>query len=188
MALRKFPNLIQVVWHAKLNPRNLSQPIVWDRESIIKQIGIDLLGKREEFFSKTPLLHVRYDAETFSWRMKSNNGIKVFIDDFGAIVYKIGKRKEIVEVLIGEVFLKSYSKNNLRQIIKKLSSSLHPDIISVWVSEGHPLRPWYEELHFLHNPKQKYLHHGVRVETDEMKEIAYNPFNWAISSMDIDTF
>jgi hypothetical protein len=132
---------------------------------------------------------VNYDKDTFEWRMKSESGIKQFSDcRLGCIIYKIGCRGIIKEVEIGEVFLYEYTQHNFKELLKQFSKKFHPDILTVLISEGHPLKSWYKSSLFLFNPKQKYLHHGVRVETEEMKKVCYNPKNWAISSLDIDTF
>lgn len=140
MAMRKFPHPLQTMWRAKMNPRNLGTPIVWNKENVVKDLDEELLQKREQKFQERICLHIKYDANTFKWRLKSKNGIKVFTNALGAIVYKTGNRGKLIEILVGEVFLYSYSLNNLRRIIKSLAATIRPDIISVWVSEGHPLK------------------------------------------------
>ena len=169
--------------------RKLRAHIDWEQNNDILPIDSELLRIREERFLKTNLLHMRYDEETFNWRMRSESGIKSFTEPkLGYVLYKIGHRGMIVEVELGEIFLYEYTENAFKKMLKAFNKCIKPDILWVMVSEGHPLRRFYSKSWFLTNPKQKYLHHGVRVETDEMKEICYNPMNWAISSLDIDTF
>lgn len=189
MKLRKFPRPIKTLFKIGFDYRKLSAHIDWEHSNNIKEIDPDLLRIREKEFSKTNLLHMRYDEETFRWRMKSESGIQsFFVPGIGYMIYKIGYRGKLVEVELGEMFLYEYSRKTFKKLLEEFNKSINPDIIWVMVSEGHPLRHFYESSRFLSNPKQKYLHHGVRVETDEMKEICYNPQNWAISSLDVDTF
>ena len=189
MALRKFSRPFKTFANIGFNPKRLFAPIRWDKRNDVIDIDNVLLESRERFLRKNDILHVNYDKDTFEWRMKSESGIKQFSDcKLGCIIYKIGYRGTIREVEIGEVFLYEYTQHNFKELLKQFSKKFHPDILTALISEGHPLKSWYKSSLFLCNPKQKYLHHGVRVETEEMKKICYNPKNWAISSMDIDTF
>lgn len=189
MKLRKLPQPIKTLLKINFDYRKLRAHIDWEQNNDILPIDSELLRIREERFLKTNLLHMRYDEETFNWRMRSESGIKSFTEPkLGYVLYKIGHRGMIVEVELGEIFLYEYTENAFKKMLKAFNKCIKPDILWVMVSEGHPLRRFYSKSWFLTNPKQKYLHHGVRVETDEMKEICYNPMNWAISSLDIDTF
>lgn len=189
MKLRKFPHILKTLWKIGFNYHKLNVHIDWEHENDVQPIDPDLLRIREEVFTQKPLLHMRYDEGTFHWRLKAESGIKSFFaPDLGYVIYKIGHRGKLVEVEIGEMFLYEYTKNTFKKLLKEFNKCISPDILWVMISEGHPLRTFYSSSWFLANPKQKYLHHGVRVETDEMREICYNPKNWAISSLDIDTF
>ena len=189
MKLRKFTQPIKTLFKIGLDLRKLRVPIVWEHNNEVVSIDPKLLRIREEFLTNTNLLHIRYDEETFCWRMKSRSGIlSFFVPDLGCVIYKIGVRDCVVEIEIGEVFLYEYTQKAFDRILGELKKKTNADIMWVMVSEGHPLRRYYADSWFLANPKQKYLHHGVRVETNEMREICYNPNNWAISSIDIDTF
>ena len=189
MSIRKFVNPIKTLFKLKFNLKRVSNPIIWDRQEDEITIDERLLESREDFLNHVDLLHVRYDEPTIKWRLKSQSGIKlVKVDNLGCILYKIGHRGVLVEVEIGEIFLYDYTQKNFKELLSVFIKQCHPDIVKVLVSEGHPLKAWYKSCLFLSNPKQKYLHHGVRVETEEMKRICYEPKNWAISSLDIDTF
>lgn len=190
MALRK----IQRPWHLFsriiLCRDKLFRPLVLDKGHEDVTIDNELLKIREEWMlHQRPLLHIRYDDDTYKWRMKSNSGIKVLKNNLlGSLLYKLGHRGVFVEVEIGEVFLYVYTKKNFRLLLKQLIKEVRPDLLTVLISEGHPLLKWYKDSFFIFNPKKKYLRHGVRVKSEEMKSICYNPKNWALSSLDIDTF
>ncbi len=188
MALRKFVRPFHTLFSIGFDIRKLSAPVVWDASSQIIPINPQLIRARQQVMKSQDLLHIDYDAPTLEWRMKSDSGIKVNESEFGCVVYKQGMRNKLKEVLIGEIFLYDYTYANFKKAVKHLKDLTRPDILSVHISEGHPLRQFYDSSHFMTNPKQKYLHHGVRVESDEMKNIAYNPLCWAISSLDLDTF
>ena len=86
---------------------------------------------------------------------------------------------------IGEVFLYEYDHIHMKALLKSFQKALKPDVIKTAISLGHPLYSEYAKCGFR---KLHFLHHGVRVETQEMKDICYKPENWAISMLDIDTF
>lgn len=189
MKLTRLAQPLQTLIKLKLDIRKFKTAIIWEQENDVKQIDPLLINAREELLANLNLLHINYDDKTFYWRMKSESGIKSFFAlGVGYVLYKIGHRGKLVEVEIGEIFLYEYTKKSFNTILKTFKKAFRPDILWVMVSEGHPLRQFYSSACFFANPKQKYLHHGVRVESDKMKKICYNPHNWAISSLDIDTF
>lgn len=189
MVLRHFCRPIHTLFKMHFNIRELTSPLSWDKKQIVEKIDPELLKLREKFINQKQLLHVKYDEDTFLWRVKSNSGIKSFyIPNVGYALYKLGYRKKIVEIELGEVFLYQYNLQTLRTVLKGLRKETNCDVMWLIISEGHPLRPLYGKLHFLTNPKKKYLPHCVLVENEELKQICYNPYNWAISSIDIDTF
>ena len=189
MKLRKFPQPIQSLYKIGLDYRKLRSHIEWEPDNDIKPIDHSLLVRREEIFNKIPLLHTRYDEDTLCWRLSADSGIKSYsASGLGYVLYKIGHRRNLIEVELGEMFLYDYTSKAFNLLLKEFIKSIKPDILWLLLSEGHPLYKYYKNAHFFANPRQKYLHHGVRVDTDEMREICYNPMNWAISSLDIDTF
>lgn len=189
MKLRNFPQPAKALLKIGFNYHKLNAHINWEHNNEVRPIDPELLEARERELTKTDLLHMRYDEETFNWRMKSESGIKSFFaQGLGCVIYKIGHRGKLTEVEIGEIFFYEYSRKSFRKMMKAFKKAFRPDILWVMVSEGHPLKKWYSSACFFANPKQKYLHHGVRVESEEMKKICYTPQNWAISSLDIDTF
>ena len=189
MVLRKLVHPVRTVLKLLCNIKDLKLPIVWAAGDSNLHISQKLLDFRENKFSDSCHLHIFYDEKNINWRFKSKNGIRIFNDDeLGSVIYKVGRRGKLVEALIGEVFLFSYEEKHFNTLINRFSKFVKSDLLSVWISEGHPLKQWYRNSYFLNNPRKKYLYHGVKVESKEMKEICYNPNNWAISSLDIDTF
>lgn len=189
MLLRKICRPFHTLRKLKGDVRKLGGDIEWDLNQSEFSIDGELLEKREIFLSNKSLLHVRYNSDIIRWRQKSYSGIRCLtIDGLGTVLYKIGKRERLNVIEIGEIFMKDYNYSNFKQIMKEIRKKLRPDIIMVMVSLGHPLFTYYKKTGFWHNPKQKFLYHGTRVESDEMRRIAETPTCWAISSLDIDTF
>ena len=94
----------------------------------------------------------------------------------------------MVFVLIGEVFAKQYDEKTIRALLKGLKRATNADLLKTAVSMGHPMLLFYKKAGFVFNPRKKYLDHRVKVESEEMKRICYNPQNWAISMLDVDNF
>lgn len=182
----RFARPFHILSKVGVNIKSLGGDVTWDLESKTEPINEMLLKVREDIISNKGFLHVNYDKDTFCWRMKSKNGIKSYSDDkLGTIVYKVGTKKGLTFVQIGEVFLYEYSQNALKTLLKSFQNVVKPDVIKTAISLGHPLYNLYAKNGFR---KLHFLHHGVRVETDEMKQICYQPENWAISMLDVDTF
>lgn len=189
MILRRFCQPFSTLFKIRFNIRELTSPLTWDKSNNVEKIDPALLEQREICFNQNQRLHIQYDNETFLWRIKSNSGIKsFFVPNVGYLLYKIGYRKKIFEIEIGEIFLYKYNLRSLRKLLREFNKAHRPDIMWVIISEGHPLRKLYGKSCFIANPKKKYLPHCVLVEKEELKGICYNPQNWAISSIDIDTF
>ena len=160
----------------------------WDLDDDYKTINQDHLFAREKIMREKNLLHVNYDNRTINWRMKTHSGIKSYDTNDGTIYFKLGNKNGLKFILIGEIFLSNYKYSIFKRLIKTFIKNYNPDLIKLAISEGHPLVPFYKKSGFFYNPKNKYLNHGVRVESDEMKLKCYEPKNWAISMLDIDTF
>lgn len=189
MKLRLFSQPLQTFFKIGLNLRKLNVPIEWDKQNVVDRIDENLLKIRESELVNRKLLHIRYDEETIRWRLTSNSGIKSYcLADTGYFFYKIGKRGNVVEVEVGEVFLYKYTITSMKKLFKQFKKEYRPDVICVIVSVGHPLMKFYKKMGFMANPRKKYLPHCVLAETEEMKKIGYNPNNWAVSSLDLDTF
>lgn len=185
MICRPVHVLTKIGWKLSL----LQGSVNWDQEDAVCQMNGSLLDEREYEINKIQRLHVKYDCATIEWRLKSHSGIKVYDDaQNGVILYKIGVKSGMTFVLIGEVFAKNYDFRTFKQLIRGLRKETGADIIKTAVSMGHPLLKYYRKAGFIYNPRNKFLNHGVRVETEEMKEICYTPQNWAISMLDVDTF
>lgn len=189
MQLRKFSHPFKILYKLRGDIRKIRGDIKWDLSYAEFTIPIDFLKTREELLSSNPLLHIRYNSDIIAWRQKSRNGIKcITADEIGSIIYKEGQKNGLNVIEIGELFLKQYDYVSFKKTMRIINKRLKPDIIMVMVSQGHPLLPYYKKSGFLANPKKKFLYHGTRVESEEMRRIAENPSCWAISSLDIDTF
>lgn len=187
--LLKICRPLHIISCVGLNISMISGPIDWDLDNEIISIDKALLDTREQIMREQNVLHVYYDTDTIIWRQKTFSGIKQFDDkNYGSVLYKVGNKNGLTILLIGEMFLKEYTNHNLYNLLSSLQKELSPDIIKLAISQGHPLLPLYRKNGFFYNFKHKFLDHGVRVETDEMKKICYQPTNWAISMLDVDTF
>lgn len=189
--ITKYPHFLRLLFKIGFDIRKLKGAPKFDSKTEVQPLPVSLFDVRDEFFSLTKTIHIKYSAEIFNWRIKSGNGIKVFLEDsLGAVVYKIGKKPSGISYLsIGEVFLAEYKYNNFKKLIDILVNKLNVDSIGATITLGHPLLPFYNKYGLkVINRVSAYLNHGVRVETEEMKEICYNPNNWALSMLDIDTF
>lgn len=187
--IQKYPNFLKLIFKIHFDPRKLKGSPIFDKTTEIVPIPKSLFDAREKFFLQTETIHIKYTEETFTWRVKSGNGIKVRLyDSLGAVVFKYGKKPSGLSYLqIGEIFLENYSYECFKKTMNKVKHEFDTDIISVILTLGHPLLPFYKKYCF-NNIKQQFSNHGVRVETDEMKKICYEPKNWALSFLDIDTF
>lgn len=168
---------------------SLKGVVNWDLDDEEIDIKETFLEGRECEINKKELIHVKYDKETIQWRLKTQSGIKAYEDkDKGTVLYKKGTKNGLVFVLIGEVFAKQYDEKTIRALLKGLKRATNADLLKTAVSMGHPMLLFYKKAGFVFNPRKKYLDHGVKVESEEMKRICYNPQNWAISMLDVDTF
>lgn len=189
--ITKYPHLLKLLFKIGFDIRKMKGAPKYDPKTEIQPIPKSLFDARDKFFSQTKTIYIKYSAETFNWRIKSGNGIKIFVEDgLGAVVYKIGKKPSGISYLsIGEVFLAEYKYNKFKDLINRLTNKINVDIIGATITLGHPLLPFYQKYGLKGtNKASAYLNHGVRVETDEMKTICYKPNNWALSMLDIDTF
>lgn len=185
---KKYLNPLKTLWKLRFDIRKLAGTPIWDIESHITSIDEHLLDIREAEMLKSDTIHIRYDKETFLWRMKSQSGIKMWSKDgLGCIIYKIGKKPHgTVVVFIGEVFLYKYTRVDLKALFKAFNKEIKPELVLADMTLNHPLYKFYKKLGFLQS--KIFANHGVKVLTDEMKQICLNPQNWALSFMDIDTF
>lgn len=182
----KFARPFHILGKVGLNIRSLGGDVEWDLSNDEPVITKSLLETRENLLRTDCKLHVHYDESTFYWRMKSRSGIKFFdAGDIGCIVYKIGMKKGLKIVMIGEIFLAEYNHEHLTNILKEFQNAINPDVLKSSISIGHPLYDLYSKVGFR---KLHFVNHGVRVESEEMKKICYEPTNWAISMLDVDTF
>ena len=187
--LRCYPNIFKSLLKVKFDIRKFRGAPIYEKKTEVCKLPKELLEAREQRMLKSDKIHIRYNPDAFNWRMKSANGIKVLnIANMGAVVYKIGKKPSgLVFLFVGEIFLYDYTYENFNKLFKRIKNLLNTDIITVAVTLGHPLLSYYKKWG-LKNSSNSFHNQGVRVETEEMKRIAYEPENWALSFLDIDTF
>ena len=189
--LTRILNICRFLIHSKFNIKKLAGNIVSDKSDIpnVDKIPEELLVIRENLMIESKLLHNRYDRETLRWRVGSDSNIKLLmVEKCGVCFYKTGYKNGLYCCTIGEMFLYEYSYKYLRKVLKQLERIGKFDVINISITHSHPLYKSYRRSKFMLNPKRKYLNHGVRVESEKMKEICLNPDNWAIADLDIDTF
>lgn len=186
--LKMYPRLLHLFRAIGFKIQKLRGSVEWDHETNICDVDEELLEIREREFLKTECIHVRYDKDSFLWRLKSKNGIKIqMFEDFGCVIYKEGTKNGLKVVTIGDVFLYSYDYHSFKNLIKRFINTSKPDIVLATITIGHPLFCFYRRYFPKYN-KLSFANHGVKVVSDEMREICLNPENWALSFMDIDTF
>lgn len=182
----KIAKPLHVLSKIGLNVQTLSGAIDWCDNNAVINIDKRLLDSREVWLKRNNVLHINYDDDTFKSRMKSKNGISIFsVNDLGSIVYKKGISKNLVFVIIGEVFIYEENKSLFKKLMRKFQEQVSPDVIKTAISVGHPLLPYYKSCGFL---KYKTLHHGFRVESKALYSVCCMPEKWAIGNLDVDTF
>lgn len=186
-----FANIWNVLLKTKFDLRKLSGNIHYDQQSIppFDTFDDELLEIRESHFRISKNIHTYYSKSFFEWRLNSDTNIAFFnIEGLGTVIYKIGSRKSLRVITIGEIFLYEYNRANFHKILKLLVKEFTVDILEVLITDNHPCFIFYKRFGFVSNPFKKYLNLGVKVVSTEMKGICLNPKNWALSSLDIDTF
>ena len=148
-----------------------------------------LFEEREKVMKEKGCLHNRYDKGVLKWRLGTDSGIRsLYIEKIGLCLYKTGNKNGLRWCTIGEMFLFEYSYRCFSKMYSAVKSSDVFDAMNVVISHAHPLYRFFLRKGFLINPRKPFLNHGVKVESDKMKDICLNPNNWAIAELDIDTF
>lgn len=186
----KIVNPIKTLFKIRFNIKKLTGTRIWDNSQTKINIKEALLNIREKQLRELNLIHINYDVTTFNWRQGTHSGIKCFENEYGCVIYKIGsiKKSNLVIADIGEIFLYEYDRKHFNKILKDFIKCVKPEILQTSICYKHPLYKYYKRSIFIDNPRHKFLYHGVRVNTDEMRNIALNADNWGICTLDIDTF
>src|SRR5690554_6218702 len=147
---------------------------------------IELARRREELLKTRH--HTYYDAEVYEWRYSKDEHIyrDVFISGVGWCVYKVFQRGNLVEAEIGDIWLNKNSPLAMRALLAKIVSRDLPDIFTVVISRGHPLRKHLWVNGFAPDPKGD-LNFGVRL-VDERSSNLEQLRTWAIMTETLDTF
>lgn len=186
-----FPNCFRTLWKVKGNIKNIGGNPIYDKAAFpdTEKVSEDILELREKIFVEKRLIHTYYDKDTLRWRVKTDSGIKIFYDNcLGACLYKTGTKHGLRCLTIGEIFPLEYSQPLVTRILNQIISIEKFDLVNVSITISHPLYKYYRKYGFIHNPMKKYLNLGVRANSEIMRSVAYNPDNWGISTIDVDTF
>ena len=184
----KYARPLNILRKTRFDIRKLHGSVREDIETKVHEIDSRLLDARSKWFQGKELIHVNYTPETFQWRMKSGNGIKMYqVEGVGCAIYKVSYKECGIKILtVGDFFLYDYTKESLKKLEKALRKHEKPDRIIGYFTLSHPLFNLMRKCHY--RGGKRFLFHGVKVIADEMKQICLNPRNWAISFLDIDTF
>lgn len=190
MGLFYSPNPLKLLWKIHGNIKKLSGNPTFDRSPIpdVDLIPEELLTLREEQFVIHTTIHDKYDRETIRWRVQTDSGIKLHTDNNGACLYKTGIKDDVKYLVIGEIFLVQYNQSTFNKCLKRIIAMTTPDIVKTSITYAHPLFIFYRRFGFIINPFKRYLNLGIRVNSEIMRVVCYNPDNWALSNIDIDTF
>ncbi len=186
-AFVKYARPLHILGKVRFDIRKIHGGTSNDLRVEINDVDAKLLDIRERYLRERNLIHVNY-IDNLEWRLKSGNGIKVFsLPNVGSIIYKEGTKESGLKVItIGEIFLYEYTLSNLRKVERALQKEKKADIFIGYFSVGHPLYGMMKKNRYLGG--NRFVNQGVRVETEEMRNICLVPENWAISFLDIDTF
>ncbi len=191
MKLYYIGNVFSFVWKTKGNIKKLAgimevEPSPIPDTSVIPN---DLLDLRESQLSQNHIIHTKYDCQTLKWRMGTDSSIRLFYDaEIGACLYKIGIKNGLRFCVIGDIFLRKYDLPSFKALFRKLKTIVKADVYETSICYSHPLYKLYKSSGFLKNPLRTFLNLGVRVVSQNMKEICYRPDNWALTNLDLDTF
>jgi len=180
-------NVLRYQKDLKLEPK--IDQLLKDYNTSLQDIDKKLLHTREEVF--TNIIHTDLTYEFLNWRLlNKKGGYRIFSVEEGSIIYKILLKGRIKELIIGEVFLRSYKCNTFKKLINELVKKEQPAIIYTYLHVNHPLYKFYISNFFLTNPIHFNLYFGTRLLANDIKLSAlfYAPQNWGLSYLDIDTF
>ena len=184
--LLSFPNPVSV-FRALLKDRHaLRRRVQWIPQNSSFSIDSLLLDERNKVMQSIDRFYVNYDIPFYKWRITSNNGMSCFKHpDFGVIFYKYGLCGNLKYVTIGEMFLYKYDNKCFKHLLKVFKAFISPDILKIAISIGHPLYKFYRKSGFI---KYKVLNLGFRTNDEKLSSYCSIDSNWAISTLDFDTF
>ncbi len=188
-SLFKINNISSTLIKLNFNIKKLSNKRVWDpAPNTHTTIPQQLISMRDKLLNNR--LHIKYNDTTIEWRLSSQSGIKIFSCEYGYLFYKIGHldNTTLRIALIGEMLLYDYSKTAIKHILNSFIHAYQIDILQTYITIGHPLYPLYIGYGFKHNPKHKFINLGYRTTNKELAFACQSPTNWALCTMDLDTF
>ena len=140
--------------------------------------------KRKEMFEGT--LHTQIDLEFFKWRIENKKEDYKILEYKGSfIIYKIQNRKQLRELIIGELFLIENSMKVFTKLISMAVRVERPHLSTTYIFNSHPLYRKYLFNGFLINPFNYNLNFGVKRLSGSLD---FSKEKLAFGYIDIDTF
>ncbi len=146
--------------------------------SITERTSADFSGK----------IFVTKDRGYLSWRLrKPTQNYRLVVDnEFGYIIYKLVTRAhKIRDVFIGEIRLLGDKDYSFQKLLSLLKVREEYDIVSVMLSKGHP---YYKVINENFIRRWKSYNFGTRELNAVTSVDIFDLQNWAVSSLDIDTY
>lgn len=163
-----------------------ARPRPWSGEQPDWSAVEPFLGNREAALGTA--IHTKYDRAFFGWRFSGAHVQYGWVGgaEQGYCVYRSFQRRGLREVLLGDLWPKDWTRKNVEALVQEVVEREEPEVVSVVLSAGHPLRRILARLRWLPDPGGD-LNLGVRPLREDAREIL-NGERWAISMADVDTF
>ncbi len=160
--------------------------LIEEEDSI--NINRELFDIRRNLMNSHNLIYVNYDYGTLLWKLMASKGTRCLsAPGIGTVIYKIAiKNSGLKVILLGDMFLYDYDTKNIIKIESLLCEKESPNLIMGSFSLAHPLYNYYIGKRLISTVSP--LNHGVKVVSEEMRNICLNPNNWAVSELDTDYF
>lgn len=128
--------------------------------------------------------HTEYDEDFFRWRFGKPEHRCVGSSNQGFCFYRLRRRGALTEALVGDLWP---TGSNIRSLLGQLVRREHPDVVTFWLSDSHPLRPVLRRIGVLPDPR-RHLHLGIRLLNTQDVRAHLDASKWGLMAADIDTF
>lgn len=183
--LTLFSNSLKVI-------RNRAQPVV-PENSISQPVNVnsvfddELLSERRKLLNN--LISVDYNIPFLEWRLSNTStGYRCSRSKAGLCIYKIQKKGDLKELIIGDIFLYKYHFKTFKVMLKDLIHTESPDITYTYLFKNHPFYSYYLRSFFLVNPLRLNLNFGTKILSGNLPEDTILSKKFAVSAFDLDTF
>jgi len=132
--------------------------------------------------------HTSPDETWLAWRYsRVDQGYRfVYRVDIGWCSYRMRRSGQIIEALLGDVWLLNARPSSVRALLSKVIEAEHPTIVSVLLTRGHPWHHAFVRAGFIPDWKGD-LNFGVKLVGDAAHSMV-DASRWALMTADIDTF